>query len=129
MSERTYLAPTPNPETEPFWTAAAQGKFLIKRCRECKDVHYYPRALCPFCLGETDWEESRGEGVVYSFTITRRSPTGPYSLGYVTLAEGPRIYTNFVDCDLEKLHIGAKVKVVFKPTDGAGPPLPLFTLA
>ncbi|HXL13151.1 MAG TPA: DNA-binding protein, partial [Bradyrhizobium sp.] len=29
------------------------------------------------------------------------------------------------DCDLEKLKIGQKVKVVFKPTDGA--PLPFFT--
>ena len=33
--------------------------------------------------------------------------------------------TNFVDCDLDKLKIGQKVKVVFKPTDGA--PLPFFT--
>jgi uncharacterized OB-fold protein len=45
--------------------------------------------------------------------------------GYVTLQEGPSLQTNFVDCDLEKLKIGQKVKVVFKPTDGA--PLPFCT--
>jgi hypothetical protein len=28
-------------------------------------------------------------------------------------------------CDMEKLKIGQKVRVVFKPTDGA--PLPFFT--
>ena len=127
MTERTYAASIPNPETERFWSAANEGKFLIKRCKECKQAHYFPRALCPFCLGETDWEESSGEGVIYTYTVTRRSPTGPFSLGYVTLREGPTIYTNFVDCDFDRLKIGATVKVVFKPTEG-GPPLPLFTL-
>ena len=36
--------------------------------------------------------------------------------------------TNIVDCDFDKLAIGAKVKAVFKPTEG-GVPLPMFTLA
>ena len=128
MSDHKYPAPAPNAETEVFWTAAKLGKFLIKRCKECKEPHYFPRALCPFCLGDTDWEESSGEGVIYTYTITRRSPTGPFSLGYVTLKEGPTIYTNFVDCDFDKLKIGARVKVVFKETEGEAP-LPLFALA
>ena len=128
MSDHKYPAPAPNAETEVFWTAAKRGKFLIKRCKECKEPHYFPRALCPFCLGDTDWEESSGEGVIYTYTITRRSPTGPFSLGYVTLKEGPTIYTNFVDCDFDKLKIGARVKVVFKETEGEAP-LPIFALA
>ena len=53
-----------------------------------------------------------------SFSVT-------YAIGYVTLKEGPSLQTNFVDCELEKLKIGQKVKVVFKPTGGA--PLPFFT--
>lgn len=33
MSEaKIYPKPQGNPETQPFWDAAAQGKFLIKRC-------------------------------------------------------------------------------------------------
>jgi uncharacterized OB-fold protein len=36
--------------------------------------------------------------------------------------------TNIVDCDLDKIRIGQKVKVVFKPTEG-GPPVPTFTIA
>jgi uncharacterized OB-fold protein len=55
----------------------------------------------------------------------RKSATGPYAIAYVTLKEGPSLQTNIVDCGLEKLKIGQKVKVVFKPTDGA--PLPFFT--
>jgi uncharacterized protein len=55
----------------------------------------------------------------------RKSPTGPYAIAYVTLKEGPSLLTNIVDCDLTTPKIGQKVKVVFKPTDGA--PLPFFT--
>jgi uncharacterized OB-fold protein len=35
------------------------------------------------------------------------------------------LQTNIVDCDMDKLKIGQKVKVVWQPTDGA--PLPFFT--
>ena len=58
----------------------------------------------------------------------RKSAEGPFALGYVTLREGPCVYTNFVDCDFEKLEIGAKVKAVFKASEG-GVSLPFFTLA
>ena len=46
-SERTIPAPEANPETKPFWDAAAEGKLLIKRCRACGEAHYYPRTLWP----------------------------------------------------------------------------------
>jgi uncharacterized OB-fold protein len=37
------------------------------------------------------------------------------------------VQTNIVDCDPGSLKIGQKVKLVWKPTDGA--PLPFFTPA
>ena len=123
---KKYPTPVTNPETKPFWDAAAQGKFMIRRCKTCGDAHYFPRSICPFCFSDkTEWEESSGEGTIYTFSLMRKSATGPYAIGYVTLKEGPSLMTNFVDCDLERLAIGQKVKVVFKPTDGA--PLPFFT--
>ena len=123
---KKYPTPQGNPETAPFWDAAKQGKFLIKRCTACGEPHYFPRSICPFCFSDkTVWEESSGEGKIYTFSLMRKSASGPYAIGYVTLKEGPSLQTNFVDCDLGKLKIGQKVKVVFKPTDGA--PLPFFT--
>jgi uncharacterized OB-fold protein len=129
MSEtKKYPAPQGNPESQPFWDAAKEGRFLIKRCKDCGEAHYFPRAICPLCFSDkTDWEEASGEGEIYTFSIMRKSPTGPYAIGFVTLKEGPSIQTNFVDCDFDKLAIGQKVKLVFKPTDGA--PLPFFTAA
>jgi len=57
----------------------------------------------------------------------RRAPV-PYAIAYVTLAEGPTMMTNLVDCDLDAIKIGQAVKLVFKPSEG-GSPVPMFTPA
>ncbi len=127
MTEKPkYPAPVGNPETAHFWDAAKEGKFLIKRCLACKEPHYFPRSICPFCFStRPNGKRARARARIYSYSLMRKSPTGPYAVGYVTLDEGPSLLTNFVDCDLTALKIGQRVKVVFKPTDGA--PLPFFT--
>jgi uncharacterized OB-fold protein len=125
---KKYPIPQGNPETKPFWDAAALGKFLIKRCVACGEPHYFPRSICPFCFSDqTVWEQSSGEATIYTLSLMRKSAAGPYAIAYVTLKEGPSLLTNIVDCELDGLKIGQKVKVVFKPTDGA--PLPFFTPA
>ena len=124
---RPIPAPAVTIESKPFWDAAAEGKFLIKRCTDCGEAHWYPRALCPHCFSEnTVWEESKGEGVIYSYSVMHRSPSGPYAIGYVTLNEGPAVLTNFVDVAPDGLSIGQKVKVKFQPTEN-GPPVPVFS--
>jgi hypothetical protein len=123
--DRPIPAPPVNPETQPFWDAAAAGKLLVKRCTACGEAHHYPRARCPFCGSDaTEWIEASGRGTVYSFSVFRRAPV-PYAIAYVTLAEGPTMLTNIVDGDLDAIRIGQAVRVVFKPTDG-GPPVPTF---
>ena len=126
---RAIPAPAVTIESKPFWDAAAEGRFLIKRCEACGKAHWYPRALCPYCFSEkTVWEESPGEGVIYTYSVMYRSPSGPYAIGYVTLDEGPAVLTNFVDVAPDGLRIGMKVKVKFQPTEG-GPPVPVFAPA
>ena len=125
---KKYPTPTPNAETTEFWEAAKQGKLLFKRCTACGEPHYFPRSICPFCFSDkTVWEESSGEATIYAYSHMRKSANGPFVIAYVTLREGPTLQTNLVDWDPDKLKIGQKVKVVWKPTDGA--PLPFFTPA
>jgi uncharacterized OB-fold protein len=132
MSEpmtRKIPAPAVTLETQAFFEAAAEGKFLLKRCTACGEAHWYPRAMCPFCHSDqTVWEESPGTGVIYTSSVMWRSPTGPYAIGYVTLDEGVSLMTNFVDVAPDGLKIGMKVKVKFQPTEN-GPPVPVFVPA
>jgi len=123
--ERTIPAPQATLETQPFWEAAAAGRLLIKKCTSCAQLHYYPRAICPFCFSEaTEWVPASGRGTIYSYSVMRRVPVA-YAIAYVTLAEGVTMMTNIVDCDLDAIRIGQTVQVVFKATAG-GPPVPMF---
>ncbi len=124
--DRKIPPPPLNPGDERFFDAAAQGKVMLKRCAACGEFHFYPRPLCPFCFSDrTVWVEAQGTGTVYTFSVTRRAGPVPYAIAYVTLDEGVSMMTNIVDCDLDTIRIGQRVRVVFKPTDG-GPPVPMF---
>jgi len=126
--QRKIGAPAVNLETQHFWDATADGKLLIKKCTACGEPHFYPRSYCPFCFSDkTEWVEASGTGTVYTYSVMRRAPI-PYAIAYVTLAEGPTIMTNIVDCDLDAIRIGQAVRLVFKPSEG-GPPVPMFTPA
>jgi uncharacterized protein len=123
---RTIPAPVVSPETEAFWAAAREGRFLLRWCTACERTHWYPRAVCPFCLGtETEWREASGEGAIYAYSAMRRAPQ-VFVVAYVTLREGPTMLTNICNCDPDALAIGQPVRVVFTPTEG-GPPVPMFT--
>ena len=111
-TQRKIMAPSPNVETQTYWDAANAGKLLLKKCRSCGELHFYPRALCPFCFGETDWVEAKGTGEIYSFSVMRRAQV-PYAIAWVGLDEGPKIMTNIVNADFDKLQIGQRVKVTF----------------
>ena len=126
---RRIPAPAQNLESKPFWDAAREGRFLIKRCGGCGEPHWYPRSMCPFCHStDTKWEESKGEGAIYTFSVMRRNTPVPYAIGYVTLDEGVSLLTNFVDCDFDQLKIGQRVKLKWTPTEN-GPPVFTFTPA
>ncbi len=128
-AERKLAPPPVSVETERFWKAAEAGTLLYGWCLACKEPHYFPRSFCPFCFSErVEWRQASGNATVYSFSVMMKSPTGPYAIAYVELAEGPRVLTNLLDCDFAKIAIDAPVKLVWKPSDG-GAPVPFFTLA
>lgn len=103
------------------------GRLMIRRCESCRKAHWYPRSLCPFCMGQTRWEPCSGRATVYACSVTRRVRPEPYCIAYVELEEGPKMMTNIVGCDLEQVRIGAAVHVVFQPS-GEGRQVPMFTL-
>jgi uncharacterized protein len=125
--KRKLAAPVANVETQTYWDAASKGKLMLKRCVDCGKPHFYPRALCPFCFGETEWIESKGEGEIYSLSVMHRAPV-PYTIAFITLDEGPTIMSNIVNCDFDDLRIGQRVKVTFEPAEN-GQAVPMFSPA
>jgi uncharacterized OB-fold protein len=126
--DRPLGASITDASTTPFWEAAKQGVLKIRRCTACKKPNWYPRPVCPFCFGDTEWESSKGTVEIYSVTVTRRAGPIPFAMAYVTLDEGVTMLTNITNCDLDTLKIGQRVTVVFKPTED-GNMLPMFTPA
>lgn len=125
---RKIPAPKVLPETQAYWTAADQGRLLVKRCNSCGQFHHYPRDICPHCLSsDTVWQDAAGTGTVYSFS-TMGQGDAAYTLAFVTLDEGVTLMTNLVDCDPAQVRIGDRVKVVFQPSQG-GHAVPMFTPA
>ena len=127
MENRTPTSPTPWPETQKFWAAAAEKRLLLKRCLVTNKAFFYPRNHSPFSgTPETEWFEASGKGTIYSFSVLPRA-TPPYCIAYVELLEGPKILTNVIADDFEKLEIGLPVTVTFVPSEN-GQLVPMFKL-
>lgn len=127
MNDKTKDAFSADTALEAYWNAAAEGRLLLKKCQDCGEVHYYPRPLCPFCMSaNTTWLEAGGDGEIYSWSVERRA-SPPYAIAFVTLPEGPTLLTNIVDCDLDALSVGQKVKLAFETREER--PVPVFRLA
>ena len=117
-----------HPESQPFFEAAREGRLLLKLCADCNRLHYYPRAICPFCASpRTEWIDAVGRGVIYSYSVMRRADK-PYAIAYVTLDEGPTMMTNLVGAAPDAWRIGMAVQVQFHNADD-GTPVAVFAPA
>ncbi len=108
-------------ESRPWWEAVKRHELYIQKCRDCGELRYHPRALCPQCLSSgTQWLRCSGKGKVYTFTVTHQNQAAgfrdslPYVMAYVELAEGVKMLTNLVDYKLEEVKIGMPVEVVYE---------------
>lgn len=125
--QRVPPAPAIYPDNTEFWDATAQGRLLLRHCADCDRPHWYPRSQCPLCMSDrVPWRESTGLGQIYSFSICRRIGPVPYVIAYVRLDDGVTLLTNIVDCDVEGLRIGQRVRLVMRASEG-GTQVPMFT--
>jgi uncharacterized OB-fold protein len=130
--EHTLPAPVANADSLPYWNAARERKLVIRQCKDCKQLHFMPRHLCPACWSDQlEWIEAKGTGRVHSYTIMRRAPLaafaalGPYVVALIELDEGPRMVANVLGDDALAVKIGDRVQVTFEDR-GDGALLPQF---
>jgi len=124
------MEPPVTPLTAPFWDATRERRLLVQWCLDCDTSVFYPREVCPGCLGtHLEWREASGDGTLYSFTVNHLSPDptggdGPFTIGLVELTEGPRMMTNVVGLPLDDLEVGMELRVTWDElTDGRHYPM------
>ncbi|MHB1122578.1 MAG: Zn-ribbon domain-containing OB-fold protein [Ramlibacter sp.] len=123
---RKIPAPLMNPEAQPWFDAAGDGRLLYRHCNACNLPHHPPRSVCPHCHSDcTDWKSSGGLGSVYSASTLRRGVPMPYCIAYVTLDEGVTMLTNLVGFGEATPPVGTRVQVRFAEAEG-GALLPVF---
>ncbi|MEX2158673.1 MAG: Zn-ribbon domain-containing OB-fold protein [Dehalococcoidia bacterium] len=117
-----WYLPLVDTESEPFWQAAREGRFLIMHCRSCDLPYFYPRRYCPRCWSdETEWREASGRGTVYTYSVVHQNPAPPfrdwcpYAVVIVDLEEGVRVMGNWDRAtDLDAIAVGLAVELTFE---------------
>ena len=116
--------PWADDSTQPFWDAALKGQLTASKCVKCGTCHIPPKPRCFACQGDAfETTDLPGTGVIYSFTIVRHplrpdlKDSVPYVAAVVDLdgtqGAGARLIVNVIDCEVEKVRIGDKGRVVF----------------
>ena len=74
MSEFRKPVPAPTDASRPFWAGCAEGKLLLRRCRQCDKHHAPTRHVCSCGGSDLEWTEVSGLGRVFSYTVVHRAP-------------------------------------------------------
>ncbi|MFL6633570.1 MAG: Zn-ribbon domain-containing OB-fold protein [Massilia sp.] len=131
----TGPVPTTVIETQPFWNACNEGKFLVQRCRDCGKVQYHYRAFCCHCWSDgVEDLPIAGTGKVWTYSVVQinRSPQfadwGVYATGVIEVPEGVKIISRIAADDVERVRIGADVRLAFARADN-GQHIPYFVIS
>lgn len=116
----------PKANTQKFWDAVNEGRFLYQHCTACGTPQFFPRSVCHNCHGKAfEWRQSAGKGKVFTFSILYRAPgpafkdDTPYVLALIDMEEGFRITANVLNCDPDTVHIDMPVHLVFEDREGS----------
>jgi uncharacterized OB-fold protein len=108
-----------DPVTAPFWAGTRAGELLAQRCANCAHLRWPPGPVCPSCLSaDAEWARLDPTGTLISYCVYRRSfdkafaDAIPYAVGYIQLADGPRMYGQLTG-PLDELAVDAPVRAVF----------------
>ena len=118
--KRPRALPQPWQLTEPFWSAAREGRLLIQYDPVVKKYQFYPRSISIFTgRRNLEWREVSGKGTLYSFTEIHVAPPGfedlaPYLIGVVELHEGVRMMTPRQGVTLDDAALGMPMRVCWQ---------------
>jgi hypothetical protein len=122
----TRIEPPADPDLTEFWEATREQTLLIPHCRSCNRAFWYPRPICPHCLGnDLEWKPSAGTGEVHAVSVMHRPANPlmadkvPYAVVLVELSEDVRLMSNMVGVDATTVAVGQRVQLTWEPlSDG-----------
>jgi uncharacterized OB-fold protein len=126
------LRPVVSRDTAFFWAGTAAGELRIQRCEECGALRHPPGPACPACGAlRPGYTVAAGTGEVYSYVVHHHPPVPgrrlPFVVALVALTEGVRMVGEVRDAPVERIRIGAPVRVEFVRVDD-GLTLPAWRL-
>ena len=102
-ARRPRPLPQPTPETQHFWDGTMAGELRLQRCKDCGEIYFPPRPLCPACSSRNvEVFTASGKATLLSYVINHRphpSFDSPYAIALVRLEEGPTMMSNIVGCE------------------------------
>ena len=122
------VRPTPRAYsfTKPFWEATREKKLLLQYCAATGAYQFFPKPVSAFTgKRNLEWREVSGRGEVFTYTVARiaRPPFAghtPFLIATVTLDEGVNVIANVINCALDRIAIGMRVRPAWIPLpDGA----------
>jgi uncharacterized protein len=123
------LKPVTTPRPEPlldrdnraFWTGGADGKLYLHHCNDCGGYIHPPRPVCRHCLSDDVAPRAvAGTGVIDTYTINHQAwmpgMEVPFIIARVAIdgAPGVILTTNIVNCPIDAVEFGDKVRVTFQ---------------
>jgi len=104
-----------------YWDATREKKLLLQYDAKSKRYQHYPRPGS-IVTGHRalEWREVSGKGEIFTYTIARRTRepfagNEPFFIVMVTLGEGVNVMGNMVNCGVDEMKIGLRVKPYWAP--------------
>lgn len=127
LDSRSILPPKPRPRLDgperPFWLGLKEREIRVQRCA-CGHYRFPASRSCPVCHSEDfTWEAVAPTGTVESVCVFHKAyfpgflGEMPYAVVQVRLDDGPRFFSNLVDCPPAEIRAGQRVRAVFEDID------------
>ncbi|KLO28781.1 DNA-binding protein [Mycolicibacter heraklionensis] len=113
-----------------FWTSGEDNKLRFLQCQQCETFIHPPYPVCHHCLSDQlEPTEVAGTGTVDLYTVNyqkwRPDLEGPYVIARIAIDGAPGVFltSNVVNCPVDDVDIGDKVRVIFEHQDDVWFPL------
>ncbi len=127
-------SPIPDQSDKPFWDACNEGRLVIQNCKACNLLQHPPQTSCTQCESgaNLEWKQVSGRGTISTYGVVYDSPVRllqadqPYNVAVIQLEEDPEVtmLSHLPGTPVDEVPIGAKVQVIFEPTQATGQKVP-----